>query len=139
MRTSMAAAGVTIGTQVAVCRGAARQRWTLLGVMVVGTAVVAIGAGAWYMVRRVRAAPQVTRLDPSTGRIGDELSVCGQHLPTVGLAVVFGGNRPAELLAGRTRVRVRVPPSAPDGSVAVRARGGSATSAMFTVAHAAGG
>jgi hypothetical protein len=98
----------------------------ILVVLAIVGSVVAIGAGAWYMVRRVRAAPHITRLDPPIGRIGDEVDAHGVHLPRAELEVVFGGNRTAELVGVRSarRVRARVPAGAQDGPLEIRTADG---------------
>ncbi len=98
----------------------------ILIVLAIGSVVAAIAAGAWSLVRRVRATPRITSLDPPIGRIGDELDVNGEHLPHVELAVVFGGNRSAEQLGvrGARLLRVRVPAGAQDGPIEIRTADG---------------
>ena len=73
-------------------------------------------------------APTITRVNPDSAAVGDEIRIRGTNLVDV-TAVTFTGGAKAKFVAENpTRIRATVPAGAKSGAITVVTKGGQATS-----------
>ncbi len=78
-------------------------------------------------------APTITRVNPDSAAVGDEIRIRGTNLVDV-TAVTFTGGAKAKFIAENpTRIRVTVPAAAKSGPITVTTKGGQAMSPAFTL------
>ena len=78
-------------------------------------------------------APTITRVNPDSAAVGDEIRIRGTNLVDV-TAVTFTGGAKAKFVAENpTRIRATVPAGAKSGAITVATKGGQATSPAFTL------